>query len=390
VLKKAALLFSVSMGVFLTACAGGGAAAGDDDVVRVGWIGPLTGDMAVWGTSELASTRMFFDQLNEEGGLLGRQVEVISYDTRGDLVEAVNVTRRLATLHNVIGIIGPNTSGQAIAMSPALEETETPGIATVATNPLVTNTADGDVLPFNFRVAFVDTYQGAVVAGFAYNHLNARTAAVLFDVGSDYSQGVSEFFQAHFTSLGGEIVAVEGFNPMDVDFRPQLTSINNVSPDVLLMPFSFREVAMATEQARSLGLDTTFLGTDTWPSALLLEMTADSGSIEGSYLVHHLDTNDPAVAWLFNMYNETTGREPEINAFLAWDASTMLVEAVERADSFDRIEIRDALIGTNFVGVTGPIIICPTTHSPDGKQAAILTVRNNEFVFVQNYSPTFR
>ena len=386
-LKKAALLFSVSMGVFLTACAGGGAAAGDDDVVRVGWIGPLTGDMAVWGTSELASTRMFFDQLNEEGGLLGRQVEVISYDTRGDLVEAVNVTRRLATLHNVIGIIGPNTSGQAIAMSPALEETETPGIATVATNPLVTNAEDGTVKPFNFRVAFVDTYQGAVVAGFAFNHLDARTAAVLFDVGSDYSQGVSEFFQAHFVGLGGEIVAVEGFNPMDVDFRPQLTSIRNADPDVILMPFSFREVALATEQARSLGIESTFLGTDTWPSALLLEMAAES--IEGSYLVHHLDTNDPEVAWLFNMYRDNTGREPEINAFLAWDASQMLVEAVERAGSFDNVAIRDALVETNFTGVTGPINISPDTNSPDGKQAAILTVRNGEFVFVQNYSPNF-
>ena len=384
--KKFVLLATVSAGVFLTAC-GGSTSGGDDDVVNVGWVGPLTGDMAVWGISELAATEMFFDQLNADGGLLGRQVNVVSYDTRGDLVEAVNVTRRLATLHNVIGIIGPNTSGQAIAQSPALEESQIPGIATVATNPLVTNTEAGDVKPFNFRVAFVDTYQGAVVAGFAYNHLNARTAAVLFDVGSDYSQGVSEFFQSHFRGLGGEIVAVEGFNPMDVDFRPQLTSIRNANPDVILMPFSFREVALATEQARSLGIDATFLGTDTWPSALLLEMAADF--IEGSYLVHHLDTNDPSVQWLFEMYNERTGRAPEINAFLAWDASTALVEAVERANSFDTVAIRDALVQTNFTGVTGPIQISPETHSPAGKQAAILTVRNGEFVFVQNYSPTF-
>lgn len=367
--------------VFLAACA----TEADPYTVRVGWLGPLTGDMAVWGTSERDSVIMFFDQLNEQGGLLGYTVEVIPYDTRGDLVEVVNVTRRLGTMHNVIGIIGPNTSGQAIAMGPVLEEIETAGIATVATNPLVTVAADGTVNPFNFRVAFVDTYQGAVAAGYSFHHLNARNAAVLFDIGSDYSQGVSQFFIEHFESLGGNVVSHLGFNTGDVDFRPQLTAMGEQNPDIIFMPFTFHQVALATQQARELGLTATFVGTDTWPSALLLEMAGDA--LEGSYLVNHLDIHNPDVAWLLDMYVDRHNREPEINAFLGWDASQMLVEAVERAGNFDTNAIRDELVRTNFVGVTGPIIIGEHTHNPEGKEAAILTVRDGEFVFVQNYSP---
>ena len=361
--------------------------ARDSDTVTIGWLGPLTGDMAVWGISESSATRMFFDQLNEQGGLLGKQVRLVAHDTRGEAMETINVTRRLATMDNAIGIIGPNTSGQALAMVSALNDVEVASIATVATNPRVTVAEDGSVNPFNFRVAFIDNYQGPVAAGFAFNHLNARTAAVLFDVGSDYSHGVSEFFQEHFRRLGGNIVAVEGFNPRDVDFRPQLTSIRNANPDVILMPFSFREVALATQQARDLGITSIFLGTDTWPSALLLEMAADS--IAGSYIVHHMDLRATHAAWLRDMYFARFNREPEINAFLAWDASTMLVEAVQRANSFDPVAIRNELVNTDFMGITGRIRIGANSHNPEGKTAAILTVIDGEFVFVQNYSPTF-
>jgi len=374
----------VSVMVF-AACDGAG--GGNDDVIRIGWIGALTGDMAVWGTSESSSIGMFFDQLNEEGGLLGRQVEFITYDTRGTSDEAVNAVRRLAAQDGVVGVLGPNTSGQAIPIASVLEEFEVPGIATVATNPRVTVAEDGTLREFSFRVCFVDMYQGSVAAGFAYNVLGARTAAVLYDVGSDYSLGITEVFEQHFTSLGGTIVALEAFNPGDVDFRPQLTSIGAADPDILFMPFTFREVALSAEQARGLGITTTLLGTDTWPSMQLLEMAAEH--IEGSYFVNHLDVNDPQVAALWNRYNAEFDRSPEINAFLGWDAAQMLVNAIEAAGSTDTVAIRDALRNTDFVGYTGRIVISSDDHNPVGKAAAMIRITNGEFVFQQTYSPVF-
>ena len=389
---KRKILFCMIIGVLglslaFSGCDGGGAAGGGDDVVRIGWIGALTGDMAVWGTSESSSLQMFVDQLNEDGGLLGMQVELITYDTRGDSAEAVNAVRRLTTQDRVVGVIGPNTSGQAIPIASVLEESSVPGIATVATNPRVTVTEAGEVRPFSFRVCFVDAYQGSVAAGFAFNVLGVRTAAVLYDVGSDYSLGITEVFEQHFTSLGGQILALEAFNPGDVDFRPQLTSIMQASPEIIFMPFTFREVALATEQARQLGITATFLGTDTWPSMQLLEMAGQF--IEGSYFVNHLDIHDPRVADLRNRYLERFNREPEINAFLGWDAINMLSQAITRAGSLDTVAIRDELLNTDFQGYTGRIMISPYDHNPVDKEAAIIRIQDGGFVFQQVYSPSF-
>lgn len=386
-LKRAvSVVVIAALGLSIAGCGGGD--AGAEDVIRIGWIGALTGDMAVWGTSESDSVQMFIDQLNEEGGLLGKQVELVTYDTRGDSAEAVNAVRRLTTQDGVIGVIGPNTSGQAIPIASVLEETTVPGIATVATNPRVTVAEDGTLRPFSFRVCFVDAYQGSVAAGFAFNVLGARNAAVLYDVGSDYSLGITEVFEQHFTSLGGNIVALEAFNPGDVDFRPQLTSIMATNPDIIFMPFTFREVALSSEQARQLGITATLLGTDTWPSMQLLEMAGEF--IEGSYFVNHLDINDPQVAALRNRYVERhDGREPEINAFLGWDAVNMLVQAVERAGNLDTVAIRDELRNTDFEGYTGRIIISSEDHNPVDKQAAIIRIENGNFIFQQTYSPTF-
>ena len=141
-------------------------AAEQAKVVKLGWIGSLTGDQAVWGQCELNTVKMLAEELNDAGGLLSAKIEVIGYDTRGDAMEAVDCVRRLTGQDKVVCIIGPNASGQAIPISSILEEMKVPDIATVATNPKVT-VVDGKTKPFNFRVCFIDPYQGAVAAGFA-------------------------------------------------------------------------------------------------------------------------------------------------------------------------------------------------------------------------------
>lgn len=88
--------------------------------VKVGWIGSLTGDQAVWGQCESNTVKMMFEDVNKSGGLLGKKIEVIAYDTRGDAQEAVNAVKRLTGQDKVVAIIGPNASGQAIPISAVL------------------------------------------------------------------------------------------------------------------------------------------------------------------------------------------------------------------------------------------------------------------------------
>ena len=255
--KKALSLISVIMifTLILTGCGGGGSSSGKSDVIKIGWIGPLTGDQAVWGTCESNTLKMMVEEANANGGILGKKLEAVCYDTKGDASEAVNAVKRLISQDKVVAIVGPNASGQALAISAVLNQYKVPDIATVATNPKVTVNDDGSVKPYNFRVCFIDPYQGAVAGGYAYDKLGYKNAAILYDVASDYSQGFTEFFEKTFTEKGGKIVAKEGFKEGDVDFRPQISKIKEANPDVILMPYYYKEVALSANQARELGID---------------------------------------------------------------------------------------------------------------------------------------
>ncbi len=360
------------------------AADTEPEVVKVGWIGSLTGDQAVWGTCELNTVKMLFDDINADGGLLGKQIEVIGYDTRGDATEAVNAVRRLTSQDKAVAVIGPNASGQAISISSVLEEMQVPDIATVATNPKVTIGEDGSIKPFNFRVCFIDPYQGAVAAGYAYDILGFRKAAVLYDVADDYSQGLTEFFEKYFIEKGGQIVAKEAFKFGDVDFRPQLSKIKDAGPEVIFMPYFFKEVALSSEQARQLGIDAVLMGGDGWPSEVLLEMAKDY--VEGSYFVNHLDFDDPDVQDFKAAYTAKYNLPVELNGYLAYDAVQLLVHAIEKANSFDPVEIKDALETAQVKGITGQINISRETHNPEGKDAAIIKIVDGGYVFQQKYS----
>lgn len=354
------------------------------DTIKVGWMGSLTGDQAVWGQCEFNTVKMLFEEINAKGGVLGKQLEAIGYDTKGDPQEAVNVAKRLTAQDKVVAIIGPNASGSAIPIASTLEAAKVADIATVATNPKVT-VLDGKVKPYNFRVCFIDPYQGAVAAGYAIDVLKFKNAAILYDVADDYSQGLTQFFEKTFVEKGGTIVVKEGFKGGDVDFRPQLSKIKAANPDVIFMPYFFKEVALSATQARELGITATLMGGDGWPSDQLMTMAKDA--VNGSYVVNHLDFNDPDVQDLKTRYKTKYGKDLELNGFMAHDATLMLVDAIKRAGEANAEKIAVALETTDIVGVTGRIKIGKDTHNPEGKDAAIIKLVDGQYIFQQKYTP---
>ncbi|NYB75884.1 ABC transporter substrate-binding protein [Sedimentibacter hydroxybenzoicus DSM 7310] len=383
--KNVLLIVSVLLifAMMLTACGGSGTPKASGDTIKIGWIGSLTGDQAVWGTCESNTVKMLIEEVNAKGGLLGKQVEGIYYDTKGDAAEAVNAVKRLITQDDVVAIIGPNASGQAISISAVLEQYKVPDIATVATNPKVTVGDDGKVKPYNFRVCFIDPYQGAVAAGYACDKLGLKNAAILYDVASDYSQGFTEFFEKTFIEKGGKIVAKEGFKEGDVDFRPQLSKIKDAKPDLILMPYYYKEVALSANQARDLGINATLIGGDGWPSEQLMEMAAKS--IEGSYVVNHLDFNDPEVKPLQEAYRAKYNLPMELNGYMAHDAFKLLEAAIIDASSADPEKITESLTKVTVEGVTGTIKLSEEDHNPVGKQAAIVKIENADYIFQEKY-----
>ena len=355
--------------------------------IKVGWFGALTGDWALWGEASRNGTQFTIDMVNEAGGVLGgRKLELIAYDNKSDQLESVNVVKRLITEDGVVAVIGTNSSGSNIAVAPIGEENHVPIIATYATNPRVTQPEEGVLMKYTFRVCFTDPYQGSVIADFAYGDLGARKAAVLYEISSDYSVGLRDFFVQRWEELGGELVADEAFKTGDVEFRAQLTSIKEAAPDVVIMPFLAKEVALAAKQARDLGITVPFIGGDGWPSPTLLEMAASA--VEGSYFVDHTNVNAENVQEYRAAYEERFGKDIQVNAIMTHDAVLVLVAAIEKAGSADPEKIRDALENLDPVkGFTGNITIDPETHNPVGKSAVIMTIKDGQFEYYKIVEP---
>ncbi len=384
------LVFTLIAAMGLTGCSkpapagGGGDAAGTGpEVIKIGWMGSLTGDQAIWGQCEFDTVKMLVEETNAAGGVLGMKLEAVGYDTKGDAQEAVNVAKRLTGQDKVIAIIGPNASGNAIPIAPVCEEAKIPDIATVATNPKVT-VLDGKVKPYNFRVCFIDPYQGAVAAGYAFDVLKFTKAAILYDVADDYSQGLTEFFEDYFVKKGGTIVKKEGFKFGDVDFRPQLSKIKEAGPEVLFLPVFFKEASLIANQARELGITVPLMGGDGLPSEQLFTMAKDA--VQGTYIVNHVDYDDPDVQDLKDRYRTKYGKEMELNGYLSNDAFILLIDAIKRAGVADSVKVTEMLETGDIQGVTGRIKISKETHNPEGKEAAIVKVVGDKYVFQQKYS----
>lgn len=388
------LLVVFIMSIFLTAC--GGQQQGDggkseteqpteQEPIKIGHEVALTGDASMWGQSEKNALEMEIEKINAAGGVDGRPLKLISYDNRADSIEAVNVAKRLIEQDKVVAIIGPAQSGVANAISSVTEEKEVPFIGTTPTNPLVTVKEDGTVKKYAFRTCFIDPFQGTVAAQFAYDKLNARTAAILYDVGSDYSSWLSKYFEEAFETMGGKLVAKEAFRTGELDYRAMLGKIKQQNPDVLFVPTAQKEAALAAKQSRDLGIEAVLMGGDNWGSPDLIEL--GGSAIEGGYFVNLASLEDPEIQGFVEEYKEKYNADPVLpNPVMAIDGLYMLIDAIKRADSTDGTALAEAMETTKDLKVlTGVLTIDPETHNPLNKPAVIQQVKDGDFVYVETY-----
>jgi branched-chain amino acid transport system substrate-binding protein len=373
------------LGVLLLLALAGSAFAAD--VIKIGHTVSLTGGASMWGQSEARALDMLAKKINAGGGVLGKQIEFVRYDNRNDAVEAVNVARRLVS-DKVIAVIGPAQSGNSIATAPVLEKASIPMVVTTATNPYVTiDQKTGKVRPFAFRPCFIDPFQGTVAARFAITDLGAKKGAILYDVGSDYGQWLAKYFEEAFVAKGGVIVAKEAFRSEELDYRAQLGKMKDLVPDVIFIPTSQKEAAMAAKQARDLGIKATLLGTDNWGSPDIIDL--GGSAIDGGYFVNLTDLADPDIKDFVAEYKAEFGEDPVLpNPVMAQDALIMIVEAIKKAGSTDGKKLAEALANLKDIKVTsGPLTIDPANHNPLDKPAVIqqVDVTNKTFRFIKKY-----
>ena len=387
-MRSRALTLGLVVAVLMVTVAGCVPAPAAQPTIKIGHEVALTGSNATWGQSESNALKMAVEKINKEGGVLGRQLEVVAYDNRADRVEAVNVAKRLVEQDKVAAIIGPAQSGVTNAIREVTNSAKIPVVATTATNPTVTVQEDGSTVPYTFRVCFIDPFQGTVAAQFALKELNAKTGAVLYDVGDEYSQYLGKYFVEAFEKGGGKIVANEAFRSGELDFRAQLGKIKEGNPDVLFIPTMQKEAALASKQARDLGLTSVFMGGDGWGSPDLMDLGGEA--VEGAYFVNIAALEDPAIQDFVKEYKAKYNEDPVLpNPLMAYDAIYWIVDAMKRAGSTDGEKVRDAMEQTKDLQVlTGKLTVDPTTHNPLNKPAVIQQVKDGKFTYVKTFVTT--
>lgn len=351
----------------------------DSNEIQIGAVLPISGDIAALGQSSKNSLQLLEEQVNSKGGVLGKKVKFLIEDDENKPANSANVAQKLIS-QKVVGIVGSYSSKCSIAMGPVVNSAKVPMITGTSTNPKVTEAGE-----YVFRACFIDPFQGTVIAKYASEDLKAKTAAVLYDVGNDYSKGLAEFFQDGFKKLGGNVVGVETYANGDQDFNAQLTKIKALNPDVLILPDMYSNVGLITKQARALGIKATFLGGDGWDSPDLFKIGGDS--VNGSYFVNHFSPEDtsPQVVEFSKQYKAKYNATPDATSGLTYDAGSLLIKAIEKAGSTEPDKIKDAMKSLSVEVVSGKVSFDEKRNPV--KSAVIIKVEDGKQKFIKKVNP---
>lgn len=321
-----------------------------NDTIKIGGIAPLSGGVAVYGAECKNGIDLAVEEINAAGGINGQKIEFICEDDEGDSAKSVNAYKKLVTKDRVKVIIGSLTSGCTMAITNLAQAQNVVQIAPAATAVAITDAGN-----YVFRACYTDPFQGKIGGKFAYENLGTKKAAILYDIGNDYSVGLTDNFTAEYTSMGGSIVSKESYSTGDKDFNAQLTKIKAANPEVIYLPDYYGTVALIAKQLRAQGINVPIVGADGWDG---LTDNAGDEVLNGYYSNHYSENSSSAAVQTFvKSFKAKYNKAPNSFAALGYDCVYMLRDAMKASGSTDdSAKIRDALEATNGDYVTGHIV----------------------------------
>lgn len=373
------LVALVMLLVFVAGC--GGAAGGGGKEIKVGLIAPLTGDVKTFGESTRNGFELALSQVNYKVGDI--TIKTVIGDDRNDPTEGVNLATKFITQDKVQAIVGSVTSKVTIPVTEVANQNKVVLVTGTATNEKVTVGEKGRK-DYIFRACFIDPFQGQVGAKFALNTLKAKTAAVFYDKGNDYTVGLAENFKKNFEAGGGKVVAWEAYSKDDTDFSAILTKVAAQKPEMLYLPDYYNKVSLIGKQAKAKGLNVPMVGGDGWDSSDI-----DWATMDGGYFTNHYSADDtrPEVQKFVKDYEAKYKTKPDALAALAYDATLVLLEGIRQANSTDSTKIRDAIQNLKgFNAVSGKLSFDQNGNPIKG--AAILQIKaDKSYKFIENVNP---
>ncbi|MDO5755406.1 MAG: ABC transporter substrate-binding protein [Tissierellia bacterium] len=384
------LAMFLCLGLLLSACNNGDGGNNDNEdktttedsgVVTIGALAPLTGNVAIYGNMATNGAKLAVEEINAAGGIDGKQIEYLVEDEQGDATEAVTAYNKLFD-KGIDFLFGDITSGPTEAVAELANQDGVPMMTPTGTQDGIT--VDRDYI---FRVCYTDSYQGNILAQYAIEELGAKTAAIMTNNSSDYSDGVAQTFKAKAEELGLEVVAEESYGNSDTDFKAQLTNIANVNPDVVVIPDYYEVIAMIAPQAKDTGIDATLIGPDGWDGVLAQLNESEYDNVEGAVFTNHYSVEDDSekVQNFLAAYKEKYDEEPASFSALAYDGIYLYKEAVEKAGTTDHDAVKDALKEIEFDGVTGKLKF-DENNNPI-KDVSMIKIENGKYTLETVVSP---
>ena len=341
--------------------------------IKIGVIQPSGYYTGFTKGAELARTEI------NNSGILETQIELVVMDNQGTRVvpgaaESVRIAKALIQQEEVVAILGPIFSNNSTQVGPVVQQLGRPIIPGSAGEFV---TAAGD---FIFLVVPTTLTQGAAIAQFATDtsELSATTAGIIRQAESAYTEGLTRSFGESFQKLGGDIVANEVYEVGDKTFEAQLTRIKKASPDVLYLAGVIPDIHFVMAQAREIGIDSIFLGSDSWDEPEKTFSTlSDNAPLEGGYFTSNFSPELPDAGQFIEAYIEKFSVRPDGMAAAGYDAMSLLASAMEAAQTLTPSAIRDALSSiSDFQGATFISHYDGNRHPVKG--VVINTIRNGQ------------
>lgn len=365
---KKLLLALLALTLFIVSCGnkpaeGGDTAAKKDgaaesEVIKIGVIAPLTGDVAQYGVAVKEGVELKVEEINAAGGINGKKVELIISDSKGDAQEAVNIFKKMVSQDKVNLVIGEVISSASLAIADLAQNAKVPMISASATNLDVTKGKD-----FVFRTTFTDPFQGTATAKYAHEK-GVKTVAVLTNTSSDYSVGLADAFKAQ-AAQDGITVIEEKYTKDDKDFKSILTKIKGQNPEAIFIPDYYNTIGLILTQANELGIKAQYLGGDGWDGIQVNFGAAAEGAIFASQFAP--DDTDAAVQKFIADFKAKYSKEPTIFEALGYDTAVVVENALKNAKDLSGTSIQEAMAATSGLNLVTGTFSFDAERNPEKK-----------------------
>jgi branched-chain amino acid transport system substrate-binding protein len=365
---------------------------GGPSVIKIGVIAEITGSMPAVGKSCQTSAKLAVKKINDAGGVkvAGKKykVELVIEDSASEPKKATSAAKKLIEQDGVLAIVGPNSSGNAIAAADVANKAGVLLIAPWSTNPKTTvDEKTGKPKGTVYRACFTDYFESEALGEFARNKLGAVKAAALYDDTTDVLKNQAQLFKKSFEANGGKVVAFETFKAGVPDYSAQLDRIKAAEPDILFLPSYYTDAATQVKQARAKGISATFLGSDAWSTPELIKM--GGADIEGSYLCNHYssDSPNPLTREFVDAYKAVYGSVPDDVAALTYDSIGLLAGALGNGGGLEGASVLEGMGKVRvYKGATGTMRFEPGSHDPR-KSGVIIQIKNGKFNWFADVDP---